>query len=276
MAKLYNSDYREINIRYFFKSIAQSKKIILTITLLTTLISAYWGSLIIPVYNSEGLLKVGYYHQLSQSGDVSRVYLDTGKDLTIELEFLFLGKGNAQEGSIIKVFLEENVQNYIEIQSEGITAEASSNAIKALMRYVQDAHLKFLSNNRKQLELELKNIVRKVDAIIIKQRSILLKEDSYKSGDIESLSNTMQLMSKIEADLAVGYIGKLLERKEKIEELLSDRFEENTALVGEIYSSDSPVTPKQSLIIFIGFLLGIFLSILVVFLLVYSSEEHKE
>jgi hypothetical protein len=168
-----------------------------------------------PVYESKALLKIGQYHKFERNGDVSIKPLDSANELTKELSFLFLGKAK-NKSLIVKVFSQKGIENYIEIVSEGITSKHSSGVIKNLVHYVQKEHLKILANNKKRHKVELRNIVDKVDAITNKQRKFLSKEITYADKDYTSLLNTLQLMSIINSDIGVGYIGQMLEKKEKL------------------------------------------------------------
>ena len=275
MSKLYSSEYKEINVNYFLKMIAKSKINIVILTLFTTLFSAYWAYSSSPVYESNALLKIGQYHELERNGNIITKPLDSANELTQELSFLFIGNGDKQ-ASIIKVFTKKNIENYIEIVSEGASPEHSSDVIKNLVNYVQEKHFKVLLNNRKQQELMLKNIVDKVDTITNKQQKLLSKESSYENKDYKSLLNTLQLMSIINSDLGVSVIGRMLERKEKLELLLSGEYEDNTTLVGEINTPNQPIRPRKKIIIFFGFFIGLFLSVAIVFSREYLSQSSAK
>jgi hypothetical protein len=255
--------------------IAKSKIHIVILTLFTTLFSAYWAYSISPIYESKALLKIGQYHELERNGNIITKPLDSANELTQELSFLFIGNGDKQ-ASIIKVFTKKNIENYIEIVSEGASPEHSSDVIKNLVNYVQEKHFKVLLNNRKQQELMLKNIVDKVDTITNKQQKLLSKESSYENKDYKSLLNTLQLMSIINSDLGVSVIGRMLERKEKLELLLSGEYEDNTTLVGEINTPNQPIRPRKKIIIFFGFFIGLFLSVAIVFSREYLSQSSAK
>jgi capsular polysaccharide biosynthesis protein len=275
VSKLYSSEYKEINVNYFLKMIAKSKINIVILTLFTTLFSAYWAYSSSPVYESNALLKIGKYHKFERDGSTTVKPLDFANELTKELSFLFIGKGSKQ-ASIVKITAQKNVENYIEIVSEGITSKHSSGVIKNLVHYVQKEHLKILANNKKRHKVELRNIVDKVNAITNKQRKFLSKEITYADKDYTSLLNTLQLMSIINSDIGVGYIGQMLEKKEKLESLVNGEYEENTTLVGVIHTSDQPIKPKKEVIIFFGFFIGIFLSVAIVFFREYLSQSSAK
>lgn len=275
MSKLYSSEYKEINVNYLLKNIVKSKILILIVILFTTLFSVFWAYSLEPVYESRALLKIGHYHVVDRHGGVTRKELGNAPELVVELEFLYYGKGDEQ-AEIVKVERAKNIQNYIEIVSEGITPEHSSNVIKNLVRYVQKEHAKMLLINREKHIVAFRNTDISVSGITKKQQELLSKEKSFQSEDYASLLNTMQLMSIIDIELGVGYIGQILERKEKLELLLGDKFEQNTALVGEIHSPKAPTTIGKMVIIIIGFIVGIFLSIAAAFFRIYFSEQQPK
>ena len=275
MSKLYSSEYKEINVNFLLKSLVESKILILIVTLFMTFSSAYWAYSIDPVYKSQALIKIGHYHVVARNGDVFRKSLDSANHLTKELSYLFVGQGDSQ-ASIVRIISERNEPDYVEIVSEGSAPEHTANAIKNLVSYVQNEHSKILSTNREQITIALKNTDVSVSAITKKQERLLSKETPYKNEDYESLLNTIELMSIIDIELGFGYISQILERKEKLELLLGDDFEENTALVGEIQTPSQPFKPRKNVIVFSGFFLGIFLSVAVIFLRKFFSAQHTK
>ncbi|HIL03835.1 MAG TPA: hypothetical protein EYG05_05115 [Candidatus Thioglobus autotrophicus] len=78
------------------------------------------------------------------------------------------------------------------------------------------------------------------------------------------------------SDLGVSVIGRMLERKEKLELLLSGEYEDNTTLVGEINTSNQPIRPRKIIIIFFGFFIGMFLSVAIVFSREYLSQSSAK
>lgn len=275
MSELYNSKYKEINVNFLLKKIFESKIQILIISSLVVLFSTYWAYSINEEYESKALLKIGQYHVLEKNGNTSIKYLDSAKELTKELSFLFIDKGNEQ-ASVVKIFTQKNIENYIEIVSRGVTPEHSSSVIDNLVKHVQHNHSKILNSNKKQHELELKSVVDKINIITNKQQKLLLKDNLYDNESYTSLLNTLQLMSIINSDLGMGYIGQMLERKEKIELLLGGEYETNTQLVGKINTPTQPASPKKRVIIFFGFFIGIFLSVVIVFLRELFSKQHPK
>ncbi len=275
MPNLMDSEYREINLVYLLKLIYISKIHVLAITLVIASFSIYVAYSLDPVYESKALLKIGQYHKFERNGDVSIKPLDSANELTKELSFLFLGKAK-NKSSIVKVSSQKGIENYIEIVSEGLTPEGSSMVIKDVVSYVQKEHSKQLLNIKKQHQVEFNNIVGKVETIITKQKKFLSKEGIYNNKDYSSLLNTLQLMSTLNSDLGMGYIGQMLEKKEKLELLLGGVYEENSHLVGEIFTSNHPGKPRKNVIVFFGFFIGLFLSIVTVFLREYFSKQYSK
>ena len=276
MTKLYSSEYKELNVNYLLKIIVESKIFILIVTLFTTLFSAYWAYSLDPVYESEGLLKIGYYFEIDVNGDGYEHQLEGANELTTQLSFMFIGKGDKQ-ASIVEITPEKPVGQYIKIVSEGITPEDSSNAINNLVRYVQNEHSRSIFNNRKKHQATFNDLVDRLSAITKNQQRFLSKEEeeSYESKDYELLFFKIQLMKIIDVELGDDYISQILQRKDRIELLLSeDKFEQNTALLGEIYTSDQPIKPRKKIIVFFGFFAGILLSGAAVIFRELFSKQH--
>ena len=137
--------------------------------------------------------------------------------------------------------------------------------------------LYYIFNNRKKHQATFNDLVDKVSAITKNQQRFLSKEEeeSNESKDYELLFFKIQLMKIIDVELGVDYIAEILERKDRIELLLGkDKFEKNTALVGEIHTPDQPIKPRKKLIGFFGFFVRIFLSVAAVFVRELFSKQH--
>jgi hypothetical protein len=272
MSKLYSSEYKEINLGYLLKIILKSKWYILGVILSVTVLSMYIANTSVPIYESKALLKIGQYYKFERNGDITEKPLDFANELAHELSFLFLKK-EVKGGHIVNIITQKNIKNHIEIISQGTSKVAASNIILDLLTYVKNKHSDILLENIERHKIELSNVIKKISAITNKQKSLLSKSN-YKDKDYASLLNTLQLMAIINSDLGVGYIGQMLERKEKLELILEEGYNKNSYLVGEISVSDHPIKPRKKIIVLFGLALGLLLSILFVFLKEYFSNKH--
>jgi hypothetical protein len=278
MQSLYSSEYREINVRFFLKSIYEFKLLVIAITLFCTLLASYFASNIVPIYKSEGLLKIGYYHEL-RDGNFLIKPLDSASDLTSKLSFIFLGK-NDSKGWIEEIKVENqdrtNIEEYVRIESKGMSPESSANAIRKVVDYVQLQHGRKLDKSSQLLKISLGIIDAEIDAMSSKQNNILSDKASYSEQEFSSMIKTIKLMSIIDEDLGINYVSQKLLRKKYIELFLSDGYTENSSLVSDIYSPSSSISPSKDLIRALGFVLGLFISIGVVFSIKLFSVNKSD
>ena len=272
MSKLYKSDYRELNINHLLKIFFNYKLVIFISTFLSVAISAYVANTIKPTYEAKALLKIGQYYELQRNGDITGKAIDESNELSREVSFNFVSK--EQDGAFIyKVLHERGVDNYIELISRGDSVTAVKNEIKAVEKYIIDMHDSIVKKNIQQYKIEISNISKKISAITSKQKTFLTK-DSYGNKDYSSLINTLQLMSVINADLGIGYIGQIIERKEKLELLIKEPYKVKSQIVGDIQANKSPISPNKKIIVFFGFFIGMFLSLFAVFIREYLLDER--
>lgn len=280
MSTLYNTEYREINVNYLLKSLFEYKVLFLTITLSITLLTSFYVNTIEPIYKSEGLLKIGFYNELNASdGRFLSKPLDSASDLSSKLSFIFLGKASGK-GWIEKIQVENddrsNDQEYVRIESRGTSPENSSDAIENLIDYVKTQHSLKLKRKRQLLKITLEIINAEVDAIGIKQDAILSNKDSYKQNEFSSLIKNIKLMTLMDKDLDISYISEQLRKKQVIEHFLSNEDGDNSSLVSEIYSPTNPISPNKTLIITLSFLIGIILSIGIIFTIKLLSSDKLD
>lgn len=276
MSSMYSSEYREINVSYLLKSIYEYKILFLIITLTVTIFASYRAMLIQPIYKSEGLLKIGFYHEINNGSFLIRP-LDSASDLTSKLSFIFIGKTDA-DGWIQDINVENedrsNMQEYVKIESHGLSSEASANAIQQVVDYIQKQHGNILDKKNQLLQISLGIIDAEVDAITSKQDAVLSDEASYSEKEFASVLKTIKLMSLIDDDLGISYVSEKLQNKKYIELFLSEGYSENTSLVTDVYSLPESISPKKGLIILLGFIVGVFLSIGTIFSLKVFSANN--
>lgn len=277
MSSLYSSEYKEINVSFLLKSLYEYKILFLIITLTITMFASYRAIIIQPLYKSEGLLKIGFYHEINNGSFIIRP-LDSASDLTSKLSFIFIGKTDA-DGWIKDINVENedrsNIQEYVKIESQGISPEASANAIKQVVNYIQEQHGDILYKKNQLLKISLGIIDAEVDAITSKQDAVLSDESSYNEKEFTSVLKTIKLMSLIDDDLGISYVSEKLQNKKYIELFLTEGYSENTSLVSTIYSPEGSISPKKGLIILLGFLVGVFLSIGAIFSIKIFSANNS-
>jgi hypothetical protein len=82
-------------------------------------------------------------------------------------------------------------------------------------------------------------------------------------------------MSSINTDLGIGYIGQIIERKEKLELLIKEPYKINSKIVGAIQLNNDPATPNKQIIVFFGLFIGLLLSLSFIFIREFLLDENK-
>lgn len=303
----------EIDLKELFKIIWDYKKFILIFTAIVTLLSIIYVSIKTPIYEATTLVEIGSYKtELNEevsidnadnlSKKLSTIFIDLKKNI-IDKDF-----------EITKISSVKGMKNFIEISSESISNANAIEGINEVIEYIRGEHSKLLDDVKEKNEFDLKNIslsiknikddklvniYRKID---LYNQNILNLEEQMKSVE-EALKNinkldpsiaALKLMEKRDISNAIIEnksnlydliedkdnlinieISKLLDKEKILETLSLPHNLKNSEIVGSILVNDTPIKPKKSLIVIVGFITGFVLSIFLVFFINFLNNINK-
>ena len=220
-----------------------------------------------------------------------------------------------REGEITSISTLKKVNNFIEIKSEAISNEVASREILKVVSYIKNKHQKILNDVKNRHELEIKNIDTKIYNIKNKETKLLGEKinmqqanlDDFKlqldtiGENIKDIENTnpaltaLKLMEKRDLssfilelnlqlmdmrnnkdELETTSINQLLKKKQLVESIMLPHNYKNSAVVGRVITSDYPAKPKKKLIVTVAFIVGLILSIFLVFIInAFRKEDDK-
>lgn len=304
----------EIDLKELFITIWEKKIFIVVFTAIITILSIVYVSIKTPIYEASALVEIGEYKL--DNNTVNSV--DNANNLEKKLRTLYIDmQKNVQDKSswITSINVIKGLKNFIEIKSEAISNEKAEEEILKLLTFVQEEHSKILEDNKKQKELQLKNIDLNISDI--KSRTVALIDKKLVSNNktLEDLENQLALvdenLKKIDTlnpslaalklmekkdirtsinnftiqnfelenkkdELLTTTLYKLEENKKIIELLLLPHNYKNTQIVGDIMTNDFPVKPKKSLVVAVAFVTGFILSIFLVFFMQFIGNIRKD
>lgn len=206
-------------------------------------------------------------------------------------------------------------KSFIEIKAEGYSNILAIAEIKKVVQYIRNKHQKILDDVSERRKFEIENIKRKINNIKIKETKLLdekinLQEKSLQNYTIQ-LQSTDKNLKQIEKsnptlaalllmekrnlsdfilqlnvqlldlkdkkdNLNTNVVWDLEEKKNFLVSMLLPHNYKNSHIVGAILTNDYPAKPNKKLIIFISFIVGLILSIFLVFFLEFLKAMKEE
>ena len=240
---------------------------------------------------------------------------DLSKKLNVLFIDAFKNEKN-QTFQVSSITVPRKVTSFIEIKAEAISNALAKRAVLNVVEHIQSDHQKILEDVKNRRELEIQHINDKISNINNGQIQSLNEKinlqqtnlNDYKQQldaigkNIENIENSnpaltaLKLMEKRDLSelvlqlslqlmemrnqkerLQTTTISRLVEQKQFAKSMLLPHNYKNSKVVGQIITNHHPIKPKKKLIIAIAFLLGLVLSILLVFIMnAFKADKDKK
>ena len=257
----------EIDLKKFIKLLINSKKLIILITLVITTLGAIYTSQKIPQYISTVLIEIGSYDL--EVNDYGKKLIESTDSLIQNLKIIFLHKQDVSFG------IRAIEDRLVSINTKSHNPEMSIDLLNKIIEYIKNRHSNLLQKIAYPLTSEIKRIDIEIEFI----NDILFtsneEEQLRVSYLIKNLDSQSPYLIKEGTNLRLELL-KLSQEKNRLElelEFLMQKNPTNTQLIGKIVTK--PVNSKKELIIFSSFIIGLFLSIIMV-LIIYFLKAFKE
>lgn len=269
----------KIDIRELFSIFKKRKKLIWSVTTLLTLIAIIYIVFAKPTYEVKAMIEIG---------QINGVPIDDINDIQQKLiyEYKVDVKGIKRELPLVKaVTTHKKAKNILYLSIHGNNNEESIKYIQTVINKIEAQYKgkldAYIQSQYALIELTEKNIddsiinlaAMKKDLNTYNQKIISLKSEDAALAGIY----TIQIGQKeAETQVLNKYISELRNKKEELKLSLTPLMITSTQIVGEIETLDKPIKPKKVLIIFVAFIIGVMLSIFLIFFLEFSSWMKKE
>jgi hypothetical protein len=237
-----------IDLIEIFKLLINSKKLIIIITLIITTLGAIYAYQKVPEYKSTALIEIGNYYNPETN---EQKLIEPTSTLIQELTINFIHKEKIvgiNSGNLLIKFIEGRL---FEISIKTPSSVTSKNLLNEIIIYIQNRHSNLVTNVSKNLSYKIESINNQIE---------VLSFDEKRVGELEFL---MQQLT-------------LTQDKKNLELKLEFLMQENiakTQLIGKIRTTS--ITSAKGLIIFLSFIFGLLLSIVIV-LIINSLKANKE
>lgn len=271
--KIYQDD--EIDLRELWEIIVNYKMLIVFITGVISFVALIYVFVQKPIYEVKAILEIGTYNGSS---------LEDPSLLVKKLEVMHVfNKDSLEESYLDKVSLAKGSKNLIEISVLSLSNEEGRKKINMIIDEIYIKHQKILDAYLLTMQTKIENLER--------QRYELMNEKEFLSDFISKKTERIDLILKENPAVAAVYTVELNNKsielsslKDKIYTInnqLSDLYlamsannVKSTAIIDDIIVSKHPIKPKKSLIVTVAFVIGLILSIFIVFLIAFVRKPH--
>ena len=141
----------EIDLKEIFKLLINSKKLIITITLVITTLGAIYGFQKAPEYKSTALIEIGQYDTFENKN----ILLESTSKLIQNLNIAFIHKSDDDYDSLSTKGIE---QKLIKIEIHKPSIELAEKKLEEIIRYIENRHSLLLNDAENQLTYEIKSL----------------------------------------------------------------------------------------------------------------------
>jgi hypothetical protein len=266
----------EIDLRKVWQTFVNYKKLIIVITLCTTMLATIYVFIKMPLYEAKAVLEIG------SSGNT---LLEDPLTLVKRIEIKYIVNSDMNTtAELQKVAVVKGTKNLVELTA---LAPSNSQAERYVMQIIEDVkqrHYELLQSSLTQLKTKIANLEA--------QRTELIEEKQALTTYIVKKNENIDKIGKENLSLAAIYTieinnkaSELLDIKNKIYALnsqLSDLYfaisENNikpTKIVDAIMTDDFPVKPKKKLIIVVALVSGFIASLFMVLLISFIRNQKN-
>ena len=159
----------EIDLRELFKTIWDSKTLIISITLIITFLATTYAFTKTPIYEAKALIEIGNYKlDNNNNNNNNKVLLNNPTELAQKLNVIFIDSFENvkdKKSEIVSISVPKKSNVMLEIKSEAISNELAIKKINTLLQSIQNEDKQILDDVKFRRELEIKNITSKISTI---------------------------------------------------------------------------------------------------------------
>ena len=269
-----------IQLKELFIIIKNRKKLIGTVTLLTTIFAIVYAFFIAkPVYSVKSMIEIG---------EIASKPIDNINTIQQKLSYIYKVNvdGIRKELPIVKsISASKKSENILAIIIHGNNNDEAVNYIQTVISKIEtqykektDAYTKSQKKLIKLIQENIKDnsenlIAMKKDLDTYNQKIVSLKSEDAALAGIYAL----QIGQKQTQFLALKqYISELKNKEQELVLSITPLMIRPTQIVGEIETLEKPIKPKKALIVIVAFITSLMLSIFLVFFLEFINGMRKK
>ena len=185
----------EINLKKMFMILINSKKLIITITLVITTLGAIYSFQKLPEYQTSALIEIGNFLEVvnKKTGSIEKLTIEPLEILRQELNIRFLHKQKI-EGYKHKNLKYANVEKrLLSIQYTSTLPEKNKEVINELVTYIENRHLNLQRNNTERIINKLTFQIQSLNDQIEYSKRISNEDEKLRiTSEIKSLNDQIE------------------------------------------------------------------------------------
>lgn len=269
----------KVDLRELFSILKIKKNLIYLITALFTLLALVYVLVSKPVYEVKTMIEVG---------QIDAKPIDNVNDIKQKLSYEYqvnVKKKEIELPRVKTISLPKNSHSIISLVIHSNTNEEGIKYIQTVINKIetqykektdaytnsQEEFITLTQEDIKENTVSLMQMKKELDAY--NQKIISLKSEDPALAGIYTLQIGQKQTELIELQ---KYISELKNKEQELKLSISPLMIKPTHIVGEIETLDNPIKPKKALIVIVSFIVGLMLSIFLVFFLEFLRGPKKE
>jgi len=183
----------EVDLRQLACILWAAKKLIISVTIITTLLAGIYALNKTPIYEASALVEIGNY-KVDNNNNNNKLLLDSAPDLAKKLNILFIELYKDEEGrdfKISSISTVKNSKNFIEIKAQATSNQIATREVTKVVENIQAKHQTILNDVKNRRELEIKNINTRIDNIKNKEVPLLLEKIKLQQANLHDYKSQL-------------------------------------------------------------------------------------
>jgi len=255
-----------IDLFEIIQKLIASKKLIIVITLLITILGSIYSFQRMPLYQSTALVEIGQYQKQNQNQIMIQILIEPFDALILELSTNFIHNNKLLEANSENLEfkrIDKKNNKVLQIDFNSPSLATNKKIINELIIYIEKRHLDLKSSLIQNITARLEPInknLKNSNARSIQFDNLLMSSNEFNELELQTTILKSQLE---EAEFNFSLLQEQADLEIQLESLMNQN-QSRTQFIGEI--KVGAVGSKNKLIILISFILGLIFSIFVVFM----------
>jgi LPS O-antigen subunit length determinant protein (WzzB/FepE family) len=163
----------EIDLRELFRTIMDSKKLIILITSVITILAVIYAYTATPLYEAKALIEIGNYKVNNNNNSTNnKILLNKPAQLSKKLNVIFIDihkNDKDKKSEVISILVPKESKEFLEIKALAISNELAIKEINLVLSHIQEKDKIILLDVKNRRELKINNINSQISNIQEKQ-----------------------------------------------------------------------------------------------------------
>jgi LPS O-antigen subunit length determinant protein (WzzB/FepE family) len=166
----------EIDLRELFRTIMDSKKLIILITSVITILAVIYAYTTTPLYEAKALVEIGNYKVNNNNNNNNstniKILLNKPTQLSKRLNVIFIDihkNDKDKKSEVISILVPKESKEFLEIKALAISNELAIKEINLVLSHIQEKDKTILLDVKNRRELKINNINSQISNIQEKQ-----------------------------------------------------------------------------------------------------------